>query len=397
MRCFEGIGKRPTLLLVIGLTLTMTMGISSLVPSLPMLAREFGLEEQASWRIIATFALPGLVCIPFVGVWADRYGRKKVLIPGLFLFCIGSLACCFAQSFDQMLAFRFIQGAGSAPLGLLYSTIVADTWQGEERARVMSLCAVTLGFGTALSPVLGGALTMLNWRLVFLLPLLALPLVVLAVRLPLMRPVEKTSLALYAAKSLALARQPQTLLLLALTLLTFIMLSGPVITCFPLLAESLFQARPLDSGLIISAASLASGLSASYLPRLYKRYRPRTLLLTAMALYTAAFCIMPHMPGLFWLIGPLILYGLAQGLNIPLVSTLLVGQAPDERRAALMALNALLLRLGQYLGPAIFGTLVALLGPGGAITSGALLALVTALLLLCRSLPDLQGQEQNLH
>jgi len=284
-----------------------------------------------------------------------------------------------------------LQGAGSAPLSLLYGTIIADAWQGEERARVMSKSAMMLGFGTAISPALGGALCLVDWRLIFLLPLLALPLAVLAWRLPLMRPSESVTLKTYARKAIALARHPQTLLLLALTLLTFIMLSGPIITCFPLLAEALFTASPVESGFIISAASLASGVAAVLLPRLYTRFSVKLLLLIAMGLYAVAFCSMPHVAGLYWLFVPMCLYGLAQGLNIPLVSTLLAGQAPDGQRAAIMALNAVLLRLGQNIGPALFGSLAGVLGPGAAISSGALIALLTACLVLCFPLPPMPG------
>lgn len=383
------LGQKPALCLVFGLTLLVTMGISSLIPVLPLLAREFGQEGTVAWQVVAVFALPGLVCVPFVGVLADRHGRKKVLAPALLLFAGGGLACALAQSFEQLLLCRFIQGLGSAPLGLLYAAIIADTWQGEQRARVMSLNAAVLGFGTALSPALGGALAMLHWRLVFLPPLLALPLVWLALTLPLLKPANKETLKNYAAGTLALVRRPQIKVLLGLTLLTFIMLSGPIITCFPLLAEERFQARPLDAGLIIAAASLASGLAAFTLPRLYRRFSVKAMLLAASLLYSASFCLMPHAPGLYWLLGPVTLYGLAQGMNIPVVTTLLAGQAPQEQRGAIMALNALLLRLGQNVGPALFGLLAAFVGPDRAIVAGMLPALLIALLVMRNPLPAL--------
>jgi MFS family permease len=375
------------LLMIFGLVLLVTMGISSLIPVLPLLAAAFGLPPEDAFGVIVAFALPGLVCAPFVGVWADRYGRKAVLVPALALFALGGLACLLVQSYEQLLFCRLLQGAGSAPLGLLYPTIIADTWQGEERVKAMSYAATMLGLGTAVGPALGGALAMLHWRLPFLLPLLALPVLCLALRLPLTRPGVATSLAVYLRDVATLARKPQTLLLLALTLLTFIMLSGPIITCFPLLAESRFQAAPQQTGLIIAAASLAAGLSATRLPWLYRRASRRALLLAAFALYALSFWLMGAAPGLWWLLGPVLLYGLGQGLNIPLVSLLLAGQAPEDRRAALMAANAVLLRFGQCIGPALFGALAGLLGPAWAIRAGCLIALGMAALVLVRGLP----------
>ena len=380
--------NRRTLGVVFGITLMVTMGISSLIPSLPQLALHFGFSVESSWRIIAAFALPGLVCIPFVGVLADRYGRKKVLIPALALFALGGFGCMFARTFPELLVYRMIQGTGSAPLGLLYNTIIADTWQGEERVKAMSWNSMVLGFGTAASPALGGALAMLHWKLPFALPLLALPVAWAAASLPLMTPTVKTSLREYARSTLACATERQTLVLLGLTLLTFIMLSGPIITCFPMLAELVFRATPLESGLIIAMASMASGIAATQLPRLYRKFSSRALLLMSMGLYGLAFCSIAVTPSLWLLILPVMIYGFAQGMNIPLVSTLLTGQAPDEQRGALMAANAVLLRLGQNIGPAVFGTVAGFAGPASAIACGTVVAAAMAVLVSAAPLPQ---------
>lgn len=380
--------KKATMFTVFGMALLVTMGISSIIPALPLMSKFYGIPLEQSWRIIASFALPGLICIPFVGVWADRYGRKRVLLPALALFIFGGLGCMFARTYLELLFWRMIQGAGSAPLGLLYPTIIADTWQGSERVRIMSLTAMVLGLGTALSPALGGALAMLHWKLPFILPILGLPVAFMAVRIPLMRPGNREPFLRYVKNLIRTARRKQTIILLGLTLLTFIMLSGPIITCFPILAESVFQATPLESGLILASASLASGLAATRLPKLYSLFSCRALLLTSFALYSIAFCSIPLAPFLWALLLPIFIYGIAQGMNIPLVSLLLTEQAPDEQRAALMAANAVLLRLGQNIGPAVFGTLAGIIGPGAAIMAGTPVALAMSLLVLQKSFPS---------
>ena len=116
--------KKATMLMVFGITLLATMGISSIIPALPLMADAYGIPMERSWRIIASFALPGLLCIPFVGVWADRFGRKRVLIPALAVFMLGGMGCFFARDFVELLLCRMLQVAGSAPPGLLYTTII---------------------------------------------------------------------------------------------------------------------------------------------------------------------------------------------------------------------------------------------------------------------------------
>ena len=376
-------------ILVSGITLLATMGIAGLLPALPLLANQFDIPLENTWLIIAAFALPGLFCVPIIGVLADRIGRKRVLLPALALFALGGIACAFAQTYTQLLVFRLVQGAGGSAFGLMYTTLIADTWQGNERLTMMSRNAVVLGLGTAASLLAGGALAMLDWRLPFLLSLAALPLMCLTCRLPLLNPGTSTSFRAYVGACISFARNRQTLLLLSLTLLTFIMLSGPLITCFPILAEQKFKATPLESGLILALASMAAGLAASGLPKLYRAYSTPSLLLAAMALYIVGFICISLAPAL-WLLAPAVfMYGLAQGLNIPLVSTLLASQVQDSQRGSLMALNGILLRLGQNIGPAVFGTLAAWTGPAWAIVAGGVPALIMAALAANVALPIL--------
>jgi len=373
-------------ILVFGIALLIATGIASLLPALPLLADEFGVPLTDTWGIIAAFALPGLICIPIAGVLADRIGRKRVLLPALALFALGGMACVFAHTYIQLLVFRLVQGVGAAAFALMYTTLIADTWQGHERLTMMSWSSVVLGLSTAASPAIGGALAMLDWRLPFLLSLAALPLMFLAYRLPLLTPGTSSSFRAYAGACLSCVRDRQTLFLLSLTLLTFIMLSGPLLTCFPILAEEKFQATPLETGLILALASVAAGLAALGLPKLYRRYSTRSLLLVITALYIIGF-ISISLIHVLWLLAPAVfLYGLAQGLNIPLVSSLLADQAGDDQRTSLLALNGILLRLGQIIGPAIFGTLAGWAGPSWAIAAGVVPALVMVWLVMAQGL-----------
>lgn len=124
--------KAPTLrigrhlLLVFGITLMVVMGVSSIMPILPDLARTFDMPMSSVGMVFMAFTLPGVVLTPLGGILADRIGRKKVLIPSLLLFAAGGVACAFAPSLPVLLACRFVQGIGAAPLGVLYTTIIGD-------------------------------------------------------------------------------------------------------------------------------------------------------------------------------------------------------------------------------------------------------------------------------
>lgn len=102
--------------------------------------------------LITCFTLPSAFMTPVAGVLADRFGRKAVLLPGLLLFACGGMGCAFSDSFENLLAWRAIQGLGAAPLGILYGTLVGDFYKEADRPKVMGMVGATISFGTALYP-----------------------------------------------------------------------------------------------------------------------------------------------------------------------------------------------------------------------------------------------------
>ena len=73
---------------------------------------------------------------------------------------------------------------------------------------------------------------------------------------------------------------------------------------------------------------------------------------------------------------PLVTFGMAHGILIPTIQTLLVGFAPLNERAGFMSINSLVLRIGQTFGPLFIGLFYALGGVGVAFTGGAFVAII---------------------
>jgi EmrB/QacA subfamily drug resistance transporter len=119
-----------------------------------------------------TYALAfGLALIP-AGRVGDRIGHKWVFIAGLTVFTIASLACGLAQNNVQLIAARAVQGLGggifSPPITALIQLMFAD----RRRARAFAIMGATIGFSTALGPLVGGLIIQasgagVGWRLVF--------------------------------------------------------------------------------------------------------------------------------------------------------------------------------------------------------------------------------------
>ena len=189
----------PNLQLVFCVTLMAILSVSSIIPVLPDMVRNIqGLTRANAGLVITAFTLPGVLMAPITGVLGDRLGRKKILVPALFVFGIFGVACFFATDLNTLLWLRFAQGLGAGPLGMINLTIIGDLYEGRERMAAMGYNSSVLAVGTAAYPALGGLLALLGWNWPFLLPALALPLgVVVALRLDAPEPQSTGKLGTY--------------------------------------------------------------------------------------------------------------------------------------------------------------------------------------------------------
>ncbi len=150
------------------------MAVSSITPAFPKIAVEFGITKQQVGYLISVFTLPGVFLTPFLGILADRFGWKKVLVPALLLFGVAGFACFFARDFNSLLLFRLFQGVGAASIGSLNVTLIGGLYSGKRRGTAMGYNGSVLSIGTAAYPAVGGALAAIAWYCPFVLPLLGI-------------------------------------------------------------------------------------------------------------------------------------------------------------------------------------------------------------------------------
>jgi MFS transporter, ACDE family, multidrug resistance protein len=344
------------LLVIFTVTLMAILGVASIAPAFPKVVSELGISSQAVGLLITSFTLPGVILAPFIGVLADRIGRRRILIPSLSVFGIAGGMCGFTTDFDTILILRLIQGIGGASLGVLSVTIIGDLYSGPKRAAAMGYNASVLSIGTGVYPVIGGALATMAWHYPFLLAFLALPvgiLVALFLRNP--EPSTHTDLRTYAAGVWSVIWNRRAIALMMASLCTFVILYGSFLTYFPLLLGTRFAASSATIGILMAAMSFTTAAVSSQLGRLRNIASEVTLLMVAFGIYAVSMALVPFVPMLWFFLIPTIIFGVGHGLSIPCQMTLQAGLAPPEQRGAFMSMMGMVLRLGQTVGPLAAG------------------------------------------
>ncbi len=361
-------------------TLMAVLGVASITPAFPTIIKHFGITPPQVALLITVFTIPGVFLAPVLGILADRFGRKIILIPSLLLFGIAGGACFFIDNWEILLVVRFFQGIGGAALGLINVTLIGDIYEGKKRSEMMGYNASVLSIGTALYPAIGGLLAMAGWQFPFLLPMLALPAALLAfLWLKTPEPYKKQSFKSYLKNTWNNINRKTVWGIFIINVLLFFILYGAFLSFFPQLMKERFDASALYIGIIMSGFSVITAITSSQKRHINRILSVKKQIYISLFLYMVAMLLISASHQWWQLFFPLVAFGLAQGMLMPEVQTLLVGFAPLNERAGFMSVNSMVLRLGQSVGPLFIGLFYALGGVATAFVGGAAVAVVMLL------------------
>jgi EmrB/QacA subfamily drug resistance transporter len=136
--------------------------------ALPTIQRDLGSGVSGLQWIIDAYTLTFASFMLTGGALGDLYGRKRFFLTGLGVFVLGSLACGLSQDLSQLIAFRAVQGLGSAMLLPGTLSIITATFTGKERGAAIGIWAAMSGLAIALGPLIGGFLVEhVNWQSIF--------------------------------------------------------------------------------------------------------------------------------------------------------------------------------------------------------------------------------------
>jgi len=411
--------SRRLVLLTITAAQTLSVASASVVAvALPPLGRDLGASASEQQWVIDAFVLVFASLLVAGGVFGDRRGRTHAFLIGLGIFATGSLWCALAPDVGTLLAGRVVQGFGPALVLPASLAIVTNVFpEPLARARAIGVWAAGSGIGLAAGPTVGGILVdAFGWRAVFAVnvPFAALLLLAGARGIPRIRPVPSPHrfdvggavlltlgvaalcFTIIEGRGLGWASAP----IASSAALTLVSLGGflrwergragalvdpallrqPVFAAanlagatvfFALIGATVFfsvffqqvQGRsPLETGFCMLPLGLAVILCAPVAGRLTGRIGPRLPMLAGLLVACGATLAMLRLqPGLgygavWWNVA---LIGVGAGTSLPAMTVTAVGAVDAARTGMASAIHNASRQIGQVLGVAVLGAIIA--------------------------------------
>src|SRR5689334_6143988 len=135
--------------------------------AMPTIVGKLGGLELYSW-VFSSYMLSSALATPLFGNLSDLYGRRSLMLAGIGLFTLGSALCGGAQSMEQLIAFRALQGIGGGAIYALSFILIGHLFAPERRAAMQAVVSGLWGVASILGPLAGAVITQwLNWRWIF--------------------------------------------------------------------------------------------------------------------------------------------------------------------------------------------------------------------------------------
>lgn len=344
-----------------------TLGFSITSPLLPDLADALAVDRAAIGLVQAAVSVPGVLLSALIGYFADRLGRRRVVLSSLLLFAAAGAAGYFARSYWLLVGARFVQGIGTSGILGLSIVLVGDLFEGRERTRAMGFNLTGLTIVNMLGPITSGYVGTTDVFRPFLIFLIGFPLAIWASRMP-SEPGHVTESPLrHAGEALTELRRSGHLVdfagVLLATMANTVLLHGFGYTTTPLYLDSVFGVDSGGRGLIIASFQVGTVVAAVQIGRLRARQTGARLVglsLTLMAVGAAVTAVAPD----WWFVSiGLGLGGVGFGLFVPLAQDRAASVGGALYRGLTVLTWVTFVRVAQVVGPPMGSSMSESVGP----------------------------------
>lgn len=349
------------------------LGTALVSPLLGSLLVPLSVSEARVGLIMTAFTAPSMVLTPLAGIISDRYGRKPVLLIGIFLFGVAGTAISVATDFSTVVGFRFLQGVGYAGITPILVTSIGDLYSGSSEATAQGLRFTSSGLIQTIFPVIAAVLVTISWQYPFLLYASALP-VCLVIYLWFDEPTEgvASGALIHPADRTDKPNRLREFAQIFFTrrIIAVIIARGtPPFVYFGFLTYNSIIVRsmggtPTDAGILVAIASVTYAGSASQAGRVTSFFDTRTtpLILMNMAM-GVGFTIIAIAPSLFVIGIGVVSLGFGFGVSMSLYRSFLTSMVTESFRGGIISIGESTGRAAITITPIVMGSILAIARP----------------------------------
>ena len=154
--------------LIGGLSMVSPFSIDTFFPAFHAMEKALHVDAWALQQVLTAYMVPFAFASLVHGPLSDAIGRRPVMIWGMALYTVGSVACTLAPNYESLIAARILQGATAGVGVVIGRSVIRDLYQGARAQKLMSLTTMIFAIAPAVAPIVGGwAHVAFGWRAVF--------------------------------------------------------------------------------------------------------------------------------------------------------------------------------------------------------------------------------------
>lgn len=364
-------------------TLTIMAG-SVIAPTLNLMREGLGVAPSNVGLIITTHGLFMAIFSPLMGTLIDRKGVRRTYITALIFYGIAGGAGLLINSFWVLLVSRAFLGIALAGVFAGINVLILNTYEKNERDKVMGWRGSAQSCGGIIWPLLGGALGSVSWRLPFAVYLVAIPIGLLAIAAvpePVVHP--KNGQGSQGDQSVLQIFRKQPVLFIIYGLIFFgSLLLYSIVIFLPQRLESFGITSSFHIGLFIVAMTASGAVTAFVYGRIRARLSYELIVTIVAVLWILAFTTISLARESYILAIGAALFGVSQGLLMPTVMVWIGALVPPTFRGRFSSYLGMFGFIGQFLSPIAFAPVFIRLGFSGVFLTGAGAGVLWLLLLL---------------
>ncbi len=151
-----------------GLSMVSPFSIDTFFPAFHAMEKALAVDAWQLQQVITAYMLPFAFASLVHGPLSDAVGRRPVMIWGMSLYTVGSIACTLAPNYESLMAARVLQGATAGVGVVIGRAVIRDLYEGARAQRLMSITTMIFSIAPAAAPIIGGwAHVAFGWRAVF--------------------------------------------------------------------------------------------------------------------------------------------------------------------------------------------------------------------------------------